>query len=87
MPKITNRTTLTRKSQITLPKRVREILKVKPGDQVSFKIWGANVEIIPLPSMLEENFGIVKPVTKPEEFKGIRKYFVKKVGKEVSRET
>ena len=86
MPKIINKTALTQKSQITLPKQVREILKVKPGDQVSFEIEGRKIKIIPLPSSLEENFGKVRPKRKPENFKKIRKEFRKKVGKEVINE-
>ena len=30
--------TLTSKGQITLPKKVREVLKAKPGDQVDFVV-------------------------------------------------
>ena len=86
MPKIINRTALTQKSQITLPKQVREILKVKPGDQVSFEIEGRKIKIIPLPSSLEENFGKVRPKRKPENFKKMRKEFGKKVGEEVINE-
>jgi len=86
MPKIINRTALTQKSQITLPKQVREILKVKPGDQVSFEIEGRKIKIIPLPSSLEENFGKVRPKRKPENFKKIRQEFGKKVGEEATNE-
>jgi len=83
MPKIINKTALTKKSQITLPKQIRAILKVKPGDQVSFEIEGKEVKIIPLPSLLEENFGKVKPKRRPENYKALRRNFEKKVGKEV----
>ena len=31
-------TTVTSKGQITIPKRIREFLRVKPGDQVDFVI-------------------------------------------------
>ena len=86
MPKVINRTVLTKKAQITLPKQIREILKVKPGDQVSFEIEGREIKIIPLPSLLEENFGKVRPKRKPENFKKIRKEFREKVGKEVIKE-
>jgi AbrB family looped-hinge helix DNA binding protein len=86
MPKITNRTTLTKKSQITLPKKVREVLKVKPGDQVSFKVEGDEVKVIPLPSLLDENFGKVEPRRKPEDFREVRRNFEEKVGEEVLKE-
>lgn len=86
MPKVVNRTALTKKSQITLPKKVREFLKVKPGDQVSFRIEGSEVKIVPIPSLLEENFGKVKPRRAPEDFKEIRRDSEKGVGKEVLKE-
>jgi len=85
MPKVINRTALTKKSQITLPKKVREILKVKPGDQVSFQIEGNEVKVVPVPSLLEENFGKVKPRRMPEDFKELRRDFEEGVGKEVSK--
>ena len=86
MPKVINRTALTKKSQITLPKKVREVLKVKPGDQVSFKVEGDEVKIVSVPSLLDENFGKVKPRRKPEDFKELRRNFEEKVGEEVLKE-
>ncbi len=86
MPKLINRTALTKKSQITLPKKVREVLKVKPGDQVSFKVEGNEVKIVPLPSLLDENFGKVKPREKPEDLQKLRRIFEEKVGEEVLKE-
>jgi len=83
MPEVIPKTALTSKSQITLPKRVREILKVKPGDQVSFQIEGNEVKVVPVPSLLEENFGRVKPKRMPEDFKKLRKDFEGGVAKEV----
>jgi bifunctional DNA-binding transcriptional regulator/antitoxin component of YhaV-PrlF toxin-antitoxin module len=67
---------------------VREVLKVKPGDQVSFRIEGNEVKIVPvpLPSLLAENFGKVKPRRKPEDFKELRRNFEQKVGEEVLKE-
>ena len=86
MPKLINRTALTKKSQITLPKKVREVLKVKPGDQVSFEVEGNEVKIVPLPSLLDENFGKVKPKRKPEDWQELRKIFEEEVGEEVLKE-
>ena len=83
MPKGMNRTAITKKSQITLPKKVREFLKVKPGDQVGFQIEDNEVKVIPVPSMLEENFGKVRPRRTPEDFKELRRDFEEGVGKEV----
>jgi AbrB family looped-hinge helix DNA binding protein len=77
-----NKTVLTKKSQITLPKKIREFLGVKPGEQVAFIIENNAVQIIPLKSKLEENFGKVKSLSKPEDFKKIRKFVEEKIAEE-----
>lgn len=85
MPRVIDRSALTSKSQVTLPKRVRELLGVGPGDQVRFEIDGEVVRIIPVRSRLEENFGRVKPKTRPEDFKKIREEVAKKIAEEAAR--
>jgi antitoxin PrlF len=86
MPEVMHKTALTRKSQITLPRKIREILKVGPGDQVSFQIDGSEVKVVAVPSLLENNFGKVKPKIKPEDFKEQRKDFEKGVAEDVLKE-
>ena len=86
MPEVMHKTALTSKSQITLPRKVREVLKVSPGDQVSFQIDGSEVKVVAVPSLLEENFGRVKPKRTPEDFKKQRKDFEKGVAEEVLKE-
>jgi len=86
MPKITDRTVLTKKSQITLPKRIREFLKLKPGDQVKFILEDNEVKIVPVRSKLEEGFGKVRAERRPEDFKKIRELVEEKIAKEVLEE-
>jgi len=86
MPKITDRTVLTKKSQITLPKRIREFLKLKPGDQVKFVLEDNVVQIVPVRSRLEEGFGKVRAKRKPEDFKRIREIVEGEIAEEVLRE-
>jgi AbrB family looped-hinge helix DNA binding protein len=86
MPKITDRTVLTKKSQITLPKRIREFLKLKPGDQVKFVLEDNVVQIVPVRSRLEEGFGKVRAKRKPEDFKRIREIVEEEIAEEVLRE-
>jgi len=86
MPKITDRTVLTKKSQITLPKRIREFLKLKPGDQVKFILEDNIVKIVPVSSKLEEGFGKVRAERRPEDFKKIRELVEEKIAKEVLEE-
>ncbi|NLJ38423.1 MAG: AbrB/MazE/SpoVT family DNA-binding domain-containing protein [Candidatus Atribacteria bacterium] len=77
---------LTKKSQITVPKKVRDLLNLKPGDQVNFEVEGNVVRIIPILSRIEDNFGKVTPRKKPENFVEIRKDMEEKIGEEVAGE-
>ena len=86
MPKVIDKSFLTKQSQITLPKKVRDLLKLKPGDQVNFEVEGNVVRIIPMPSRIEDNFGKVTPRKKPENFAEIRKDMEEKIGEEIAGE-
>ncbi|HAX97596.1 MAG TPA: AbrB family transcriptional regulator [Candidatus Atribacteria bacterium] len=86
MPKVIDKSFLTKKSQITLPKKVRDLLKLKPGDQVNFEVEGNVVRIIPMPSRIEDNFGKVTPRKKPENFAEIRNDMEEKIGEEIAGE-
>jgi antitoxin PrlF len=52
--------TLTSKGQITLPKRLREILNLNPGDRIDF-VLGADgrFDVLPIKSSLEQLKGCV----------------------------
>ncbi|MHB1665570.1 MAG: AbrB/MazE/SpoVT family DNA-binding domain-containing protein [bacterium] len=75
MPKIIEKTTVTSKGQITIPKKYRDMLKLKSKDTVTFRIKQDLIEVIPFTSNIAKYFGKVKPKDKPEEFKKIRKEF------------
>jgi len=77
---------LTKKFQITLPKKIREILGVKSGERIGFIVEGNEVKIVPLKSKLEENFGKLKAVSKPEKFKEIREFVEEEIAKNVIEE-
>jgi AbrB family looped-hinge helix DNA binding protein len=84
MPRVTDTSVLTTKSQVTIPKRVRDALGVGPGDQVRFKMEGGVARIEPIASSLERNFGSVKPRKRPEDFKNVRESFEKAVAKDTA---
>lgn len=86
MENITEKSALTKKYQITIPKKIREFLRINRGDTVKFIIEDNEVKIKPVKSKIEENFGKVKPKNKPEDFKKIREYVEKKLAQEVSKE-
>ena len=82
----TNKTRITQKGQVTIPKHIREYLGLKTKNEVEFKVEKGRVIIEPATS-LEANFGKVKPKRKPEDFAKVRKAFEKEVAKEVIEET
>lgn len=86
MENITEKSALTKKYQVTIPKKIREFLRINKGDTVKFIIENNEVKIKPVRSKIEENFGKVKPKNKPEDFNKIRNYVEEKIAQEVSEE-
>lgn len=86
MENITEKSALTKKYQVTIPKKIREFLRINKGDTVKFIIENNEVKIKPVRSKIEENFGKVKPKNKPEDFNKIKNYVEEKIAQEVSEE-
>ncbi len=64
--------TVTSKGQVTIPIEVREQLGLAPQDKVVFRVLADNrIEIEPLPMTLEEAYGSVAPLNRPEDFEAI----------------
>ena len=61
-------TTLTQRSQVTVPAEVRRLLRLKPRDKVTFEIAEGEVRLKPVAYSLESAYGSVKPSRKPEDF-------------------
>jgi len=74
-------TTLTKRGQVTIPKRIREYLGIKSRDGVKFEIEKGTVKIKSAKA-LDLNFGKVRPKRRPEDFKKMRKFFEKRVGEQ-----
>jgi AbrB family looped-hinge helix DNA binding protein len=65
--------TMTSKGQVTIPIQVRQQLQLAPQDKVVFRIVdGKHVEIEPLPMTLEEAYGSVPPLNRPEDFDALQ---------------
>ena len=56
------------KGRVTIPITVRRLLQLKPQSTVQFHVAGDSVHIVPQPMSLEDTFGSVKAVHKPENF-------------------
>ncbi len=65
--------TVTKKGQVTIPIAVRKLLGVKPHDRVTFRVTGGRVELLPASMTLESAFGAVKPRSRPENWKAVRR--------------
>lgn len=63
---------ITSKGQTTIPKRIREILELEPGDRVLFVERGAEVVLQPVKHTLLDFRGSVEPRESPEDFDEVR---------------
>jgi antitoxin PrlF len=64
--------TVTTKGQVTIPAEIRRLLEVEPGDKIVFRVTEGTVELQPTTMTLEDTFGAVTPLKKPEDFAALR---------------
>lgn len=77
--------TLTRKGQVTIPKPIRDRLKVKEGEKVFFVMRGDEVVLKVLRGTILDLKGSVKAFAHPEDFEAIRRSVKKAVSARVAR--
>jgi AbrB family looped-hinge helix DNA binding protein len=77
--------TLTRKGQVTIPKPIRDRLKVKEGEKVFFVMRGNEVVLKVLRGTILDLKGSVKASAHPEDFETIRGSVKKAVSARVAR--
>jgi AbrB family looped-hinge helix DNA binding protein len=76
---------ITRKSQVTIPKTIREQVRLRVGDRVSFVVRDGDIVIKPpAPSLLDLQ-GSVDPRTRPEDFDSVRDVVKRRRGEKVAR--
>ena len=63
---------VTRKSQVTIPKAIREQVQLRVGDRIRFVVRDGEIVIKPPPKSLLELQGSVEPSQRPEDFDRIR---------------
>ena len=54
MAVIEERSTITAKGQTTVPKAVRQVLGVKEGDEIAFRVEGRRVTVVPVGATHED---------------------------------
>ena len=79
-------TTMTQKGQVTIPVEIRNLLGLKAKDKVAFSIDKGNIRLAPAKYTLENVFGIVKPLNKPEDFKKLKQTAIKEHANKVIEE-
>lgn len=66
--------TITSKGQVTIPVEIREQLGLGARDKVIFRLGKGNrVELEPLPMSLEEAYGSVAPLGRPENLEELQR--------------
>jgi len=53
-PTVTGRATIGPKGRVTIPRHVRERLKVGPGDEIVFRVSEGRAEVLPLALVLRD---------------------------------
>lgn len=64
-------TTLTQRSQVTVPAEVVRLLGLKPRGRVVFTIDDGKVYLTPAPFTLESAYGSVRPVARPTDWESV----------------
>jgi AbrB family looped-hinge helix DNA binding protein len=77
---------ITGKGQVTIPKRIRDELGLKPGDRVLFVLRDGEVVLQPIKSTLLDLKGSVEPRRRPEDFKVVRKHTKKRVARKAAHD-
>ena len=75
---------LTKKWQTTIPKDIRNILKLEPNDKILYLLEGERVILKPLKGNILDLRGSVETKEKPIDFKKLRDDTKKKVARKVA---
>lgn len=77
--------TVTSKGQVTIPSELRRTIGIEPRDRVDIELVDGEIRISPSSSGILAGYGAVKPRTKPEDFRTIRREVVDEWGDRRSR--
>ena len=78
--------TVTRKGQVTIPLRIRRLLRIGPNDRVVFHTEEGRVYLTAVRETLESAFGAVAPLNRPEDFESLRSEAVDEQAAKIVRE-
>ena len=60
--------TISTKGQLTVPVQIRRALGIQPQDRLIVRLTERKFEVEPFPMTLEEVYGSVEPINRPEDF-------------------
>ena len=75
---------ITRKGQVTIPKEIRDHLKIKEGERVLFFLRGQQVQLKVLRGSILDLKGSVKAKKRPEDFDRVRQTVKHAVSRKVA---
>ena len=71
--------TITPKGQVTIPVEIREKLKLRPGDKITYEHTASGIFIKPIKTNMIDDFGFLRGREAPADLKTIRKPVRKKI--------
>ena len=77
---------LTRKGQTTIPKEIREFLKLKPNDKLFYIVEGDKVTLKPIHGDILQLRGSVTPKEHLADLEEIRRETRKKIARKIAEE-
>ena len=77
---------LTKKWQTTIPKNIRNFLKLKPNDRILYLVEGQRVILKPLKGNILDLRGSVKTKDKPIDFKKLRNQTKNNIARKIAEE-
>ena len=77
--------TITPKGQVTIPSEIREKLKLRPGDKITYQDTAAGIVLKPAKTDMMDDFGFLKGRRQPAELDKIRKAVRKKIAEKGHR--
>ncbi len=75
--------TITPKGQVTIPAEIREKMKLKPGDKITYEDTAAGILLRPSKKDMMSDFGFMKGRRKPAELETIRSTVRKKIAEKI----
>lgn len=75
--------TITLKGQVTIPTEIREKMKLKPGDKITYEDTAAGIFLRAVKMDMMADFGFMKGQEKPADIETIRKSIRQKLGQKI----